>query len=83
MSNAPNDLPFKARVGERIIACRSSEDRNLLHDAQAIVDDPKAAELMTFGRLHLIKDACQLYSLGKHQRLVKMAIDRKNAGGAR
>lgn len=82
MSNA-SDLPFKARVGERIVACRSSEDRSLLHGAQAIAEDPTAAEHMTIGRLDLIKDACQFYSLGKHQRLVKMAIDRKSAGGAR
>lgn len=83
MSNAPEERPFKVRVGERIVACRSLEDRNLVYAANAIAEDPTAAEHMTIGRLHLIKDACQLYSHGKHQRLVKMAIDRKIAGGAR
>lgn len=83
MSNVPDDLPFKARVDGRTIACRSLEDRNLVYEANAIAEDPTAANHMTIGRLHLIRDACQIYSLGKHQRLVKMAIDRKNAGGAR
>lgn len=83
MSITPNDLPYKAQIGERIIACRSFEDRRLLLEANAIVEDTAAADHMSFSRLHLVKDACQLYSLGRHQRLVKMAIDRLSRGEAR
>jgi len=75
MSSTNKEFPYNANVGDRIIPCRSIEDRRLLQEAGAIAADPTAADLMSIGRLHLIKDACQLYSLGKHQRLVKMAID--------
>ena len=57
------------------IECSSAEVRQLLLEAKAIGDDPSAGQHFSIGRLMLIKDACQLHSLGKHQRLIKMAID--------
>ena len=73
----------KILIDGRTIECSTAEVRRLLLGAKAIGDDPAAAQHLSIGRLMLIKDACQLHSLGKHQRLVKMAIDRLNAGGAR
>ncbi len=71
------------RIGGYSIVCDSDEERQLLLDANRIADDESAAMYFSIGRLMLIKDACQLHSLGKLQRLVKQAIDRRNAGGAR
>jgi len=73
----------KIIIDGRAIECSTAEVRRLLLEAKAIGDDPSVADKHSIGRLMLIKDACQLHSLGKHQRLLKMAIDRLNAGGAR
>ena len=71
----------KIIIDGRTIECSSAEVRQLLLDAKAIGDDPSVADKLSIGRLMLIKDACQLHSLGRHQRLVKKAIDRLNALG--
>jgi len=73
----------KILIDGRTIECSTAEVRRLLLEAKAIGDDPSVADKHSIGRLMLIKDACQLHCLGKHQRLVKKAIDRLNAGGAR
>ena len=73
----------KIIIDGRAVACSTAEVRRLLLEAKAIGEDPTAAQHISIGRLMLIKDACQRHSLGKHQRLVKMAIDRLNASGAR
>ena len=69
----------KIIVDGRTIVCSSVEDRRLLVDANRIAEDESLAQHFSIGRLMLIKDACQLHSLGKHQRLVKLAIDRLNS----
>ena len=72
----------KILIDGRTIECSTTEVRRLLLNAKAIGDDPAATERFSIDRLMLIKDACQLYSLGRLQRLVKMALDRRNAGEA-
>jgi len=67
----------------RTILCQTAEDRNLLREADAIAVDSSVAQHLSIGRLMLIKDACQFYLLGRHQRLVKLAIKRLNASGDR
>lgn len=66
-------------ISGRTIHCRTAEDRSLLSDAEVIADDADLAKSISIGRLMLIKDSCQLYSLGSQQRLIKMAIDRLNS----
>ncbi len=78
-----NDPPPRYHVAKividgRSIECATAEDRQLLVQANAIGEDPDAAKHFSIGRLMLIKDACQLHNLGRHQRLVKLAIDRIN-----
>ncbi len=73
----------KIIIDGRTIDCSTGEVRRLLLEAKAIGDDPSVADKHSIGRLMLIKDTCQLHSLGKLQRLVKQAIDRLNADGVR
>ena len=73
----------KITIDGRTIECSSAEVRQLLLEAKAIGDDETATQHLSIGRLMLIKDACQLHCLGRHQRLVKKAIDRLNASGPR
>lgn len=47
----------------------------LLEEAKIFEENPSRVGYLTIGRLHLIKNACQRYSLGKHQRLVHQAIE--------
>ncbi len=68
--------PRHIQIAGRTIRCNSPEDRALLTQAQSIETNPGAADEMGIGRLHFIKDACERYSIGKHQRLVKLAIVR-------
>ena len=79
----PNYHVAKIMIDGRTIECSTDEVRRLLLEAKAIGDDPSVADKLSIGRLMLIKDTCQPHSLGKHQRLVKMGIDRLNASGAR
>ncbi len=77
MHQSPPDFHVaKIIIDGRTIECSTAEVRRLLLEAKAIGDDPSVADKLSIGRLMLIKDACQLHSLGKHQRLVKMAIVR-------
>jgi len=48
----------------------------LLRDAKTIADRPASAPEFSLGRLQLMKDACERYSLGTVQRLVKQQVDR-------
>ncbi len=73
----------KILIDGRTIECSTAEVRRLLLEAKAIGDAPSVADKLSIGRLMLIKDACQLHSLGRHQRLLKMAIDRRDAPGPR
>jgi hypothetical protein len=70
----------KIIIGGRTIECSSAEIRRLLLEAKAIGEDESSAQRFSIGRLMLIKDACQLHCLGRHQRLVKNAIDRHDGG---
>ncbi len=72
ISNHPREI----LIAGRTIRCDSVEDRALLGQAKTITEDPSAAVGIKLDRLYLIRDACQRYSVGKAQRLVKMAIDR-------
>ncbi|BBO31571.1 hypothetical protein [Lacipirellula parvula] len=47
-----------------------------MKETQALEIDPATVLQHSIGRLHLIKEACQRYSLGKYQRLASQAIDR-------
>jgi hypothetical protein len=62
-------------VGDRQVRCDNGDDRSLLVQAKAIAEDPRRARGCSIARLTQIKDACQRYSLGKLQRLVKQAMD--------
>jgi hypothetical protein len=76
--------PREIKIAGRRIFCDSAEDCDLLTQAKSIGDELAVADGLSVGRLHLIKDACQRYSLGKHQRLVNKAIQRLGVGtGAR
>lgn len=66
----------KIVIEGRTIECSTAEVRQLLLQAKAIGDDETAARHLSIGRLMMIKDACQLHSLGRLQRAGKMAIDR-------
>jgi hypothetical protein len=66
--------PREIKITGRRIFCDSAEDCDLLTQARSIADEPAVADGLSVGRLHLIKDACQRYSLGKYQRLVNNAI---------
>jgi len=68
--------PREIKITGRRIFCDSAEDCALLTQARSIADEPSFGDGLTVGRLHLIKDACQRYSLGKYQRLVNKAIQR-------
>ena len=68
--------PRLIQLGDRKITCDSAEDLILLKEAKILEDEPARAPEFTIGRLHLIKEACQRYSLGKHQRLTNLAINR-------
>lgn len=68
--------PRQIHIAGRTVRCDSTDDRALLGQAKSIEIDSAFAATLTIGRLHLVKDACQKYSLGKHQRLVKLAIER-------
>ena len=66
----------KIIIDGRKVECITAEERRVLLEAKAIGDDESAAKYLSIGRLMLIKDACQRYSLAKYQRLVKLAIVR-------
>lgn len=68
--------PLQIFLAGRNIICNSAEDRELLSDAKALEISPADAVNLTVGRLYLIRDACQRYSLGKRQRLTNRAIER-------
>ena len=71
-----NFPPRQISLGDRSIVCESAEDLKLLKEALALETDPKSVLQHSIGRLHLIKEACQRYSLGKYQRLASQAINR-------
>ncbi len=73
-----NNYPRQIFLTGRNILCESTEDRTLLMEAKVLAETPASVLDFTVGRLHLIKDACQRYSLGAAQRVVNRAID--NAG---
>ncbi|WP_428304835.1 hypothetical protein [Lacipirellula sp.] len=68
--------PRQIFLAGRNIVCESAEDLKLLKEAQALEIDPATVLQLSIGRLHLIKDVCQRYSLGKYQRLASQAIAR-------
>lgn len=61
-------------IAGRRIWCESDEDRDLLAQAVQLEKNPESVLKLSIGRLQLMKDACQRYSLGKYQRLINMAI---------
>lgn len=62
-------------IAGRKIWCESEEDRHLLAQAVQLEKNPESVLKLSIGRLQLMKDACQRYSLGKYQRLVRRAIE--------
>lgn len=64
------------QIGGRQVVCESDQDLVLLKEAKIVEEFPERILYLTVGRLQLINDACQRYSLAKHQRLVRNAIDR-------
>ena len=64
----------KIRIEGRTIECSTAEVRNLLLAAYKIGKDETSSRDVSIGRLIMIKDACQIYSLGRLQRLVNKAI---------
>lgn len=79
MASSPvfNDhLPRIILISGRKVICDSEMDLVLLKEANIIEEFPERVLYLTVGRLQRINDACQRYSLAKHQRLVREAIDR-------
>jgi hypothetical protein len=70
-----NSHPREIRIAGRNIRCDSAEDCQLLQEAKTFEICPADATSFSVGRLHLIRDACQRYSLGKHQRLANLAME--------
>lgn len=70
-----DDHPRQIPITGRSICCDTAEDRQLLAHAKAVIVDPKSADRLPLERLHLIRNACQRYALGKAQWAMKMAID--------
>ncbi len=60
----------------RKVNCDSAEDLILLKEAKILEKHPASVLNFSVGRLQLIREACQRYSLGKYQRLVNLAIER-------
>jgi hypothetical protein len=71
----------KIRIEGRTIECSTAEVRSLLLAAKTIGDDESACRDISIGRLMMIKDACQLYSLGRLQRIVYQVIKRRDTSG--
>lgn len=70
------DKSYPVRMPGLTIKCESEEDRQLLQDANAIRDQSQTAPKFPLGRLQLIRDACDRYSLGTMQKLLKVEIER-------
>jgi hypothetical protein len=68
--------PRLIHLAGRIVYCDSAEDLILLKEARILEKHPASILNFTVGRLQLIREACQRYSLEKHQRLVNLAIER-------
>jgi hypothetical protein len=66
--------PRQIQIAGRRIQCETADDRTLLMQARSIEVDSSSAARISEIQLYLIKDACQRYSLGKHQRIVNNAI---------
>ncbi len=67
---------YPIKLSSRLIHCLTEEDRLLLRDADAISRDLDEAKKLSKGRLTLIRDACQRYSLGMLQRVIKQQVDK-------
>jgi hypothetical protein len=68
--------PRLIHLAGKIVYCDSAEDLILLKEAKILEKHPASVLNFTVGRLQLIREACQRYSLGKHQRLMTLAIER-------
>ena len=64
---------YPVKLSSRLIRV-TEEDRQLLRDADAISRNLDEGAKFTKGRLMLMKDACQRYSLGMLQRIVKQQL---------
>ena len=71
----------KIRIEGRTIECSTAEVRSLLLAAKTIGEDESACRDISIGRLMMIKDACQMYSLGRLQRIVYQVIKRRDTSG--
>jgi hypothetical protein len=69
----------KIRIEGRTIECSTSEVRSLLLAAKTIGEDETACRDISIGQLMMIKDACQMYSLGRLQRVIYRAIEGRGA----
>ncbi|WP_428305028.1 hypothetical protein [Lacipirellula sp.] len=69
----------KIRIEGRTIECSTVEVRNLLLAAKTIGEDATACRDISIGRLMMIKDACQMYSLGRLQRVIYRVIEGRSA----
>ena len=69
----------KIRIEGRTIECSTAEVRSLLLAAKTIGEDETACGDIPTSRLKIIKDACQMYSLGRLQRLIHRVIEGRSA----
>lgn len=76
-SPRPDERPLQIQITGRKVLCDTAEDRVLLMQAKRIITDPSAAEGLSLETLHVIRDTCQRYALGKAQRTIKIAIDNR------
>jgi hypothetical protein len=74
-SPRPDERPLQIQITGRNILCDTADDRALLAQAKRIVADPSAAGGLSLESLHVIRDTCQRYALGKAQHALKIAID--------
>ena len=72
--------PLQIQITGRNIVCESADDRLLLVHAKSICENPAVGVHFSDAKLQQIKNACERYSLGRAQRVVKLALDRKRGG---
>ena len=74
-----NPDPLQIQITGRNVVCETPDDRLLLVHAKSICARPEVGEHFSDAKLQQIKLACQRYSLGKAQRIVKLALDSRRA----
>lgn len=70
---------MQIQITGRNVVCGTPDDRLLLVHAKSFCERAQVSEHFSDAKLQQIKLACQRYSLGKAQRIVKLALDNRRA----